>query len=330
MPRIAGGTFLITGGASLVGSYIADALLAQGAKEIRLLDTLALGSTEMVGHLLNDTRVKLIRGDVTQLDDVVNAATGADGVFALAAFLTISMAQNPALGVTINNMGIVNTVEACRIAKVKRIIFASSVGAYGLPTADVITEETPFTSAGASPAFVLYSASKLTGEALCAHYQKAHGVEFNALRISSVYGARQHNRAVNANFILQVHDRIRRGEAPVILGDGKEVHDYIYVSDVADAAAIAMSSPSHGHVLNIATGIDTNLTRVTEIVLEVCNARHLKPLYRADDRAVKASTVTHLNFSRAKAEKTIGWTPKISIEDGLRRTIAWRDSRGKS
>lgn len=324
MPQIAGGTFLITGGASLVGSYIADALLAQGAKEIRLLDTLTLGPADMIQHLMGDTRVKLIQGDVTRPEDVIDAATGVDGVFALAAYLTISMAQNPALGVAINNMGIVNTVEACRIAKVKRIVFASSVGTYGLPNAATITEDTPFTSAGASPAFILYSASKLTGEALCAHYHKVHGVEYNALRISSVYGARQHNRAVNANFILQVHDQIQRGEAPVVLGDGKEVHDYIYVSDVADGAVLAMSSPSHGNILNIATGIDTTLNRIVDIVLDVCGARHLRPQHRADDRAVKASTVTHLNFSRAKAEKTIGWVPKVTVEDGIRRTIAWR------
>src|SRR4051812_24639915 len=105
MPQIAGSTFLITGGASLVGSYIADALLAQGAKEVRLLDSLALGPADMVQHLLNDPRVKLVRGDVTGLNDVLDAAAGADGVFALAAFLTISMAHNPALGVTINTMG---------------------------------------------------------------------------------------------------------------------------------------------------------------------------------------------------------------------------------
>ena len=323
MPVIAGGSFLITGGASLVGSHIADVLLSQGAREVRLLDNLALGPADMVQHLAQEPRVKFIRGDVTRLNDVIDAAEGIDGAFALAAYLTISMAHDPALGVAINNLGIANTLEACRIAKVRRIVFASSVGVYGLPDAESVVEETPFTSAGASPAFILYSASKLTGEALCAHYGKVHGIEYNALRISSVYGDRQHNRAVNANFIAQVYDHVRRGEAPAILGDGLEVHDYIYVTDVAEAAAIAMSHGAQGHVLNIATGIDTTLTRIAEIVLEACGAKHLRPAYSPDNRVVRASTTTRLRFSRAKAERILGWTPKVPVEDGIRRTVAW-------
>ncbi|MFM7416343.1 MAG: NAD-dependent epimerase/dehydratase family protein, partial [Alphaproteobacteria bacterium] len=100
--EIQGNAYLITGGASLIGSHLADALLAAGAAEVRLLDNFALGSNEMIAHLLGDSRVKLIRGDILRLTDLLEASTGIDGVFALAGFLTIPMLANPSLGVQVN------------------------------------------------------------------------------------------------------------------------------------------------------------------------------------------------------------------------------------
>jgi UDP-glucose 4-epimerase len=141
-----------------------------------------------------------------------------------------------------------------------------------------------------------------------------------------VYGERQHDRAVNANFIAALYNQVKRGERPVIVGDGTEVHDYIYVTDTAEACVAAMTSAAHGHAMNIVTGIDTTHTRVAEIMLAACGAKNLRPEYRPDNRPVKSSASAHLNFSRAKAQREIGWTPKVSIEDGVRRYVAWRRS----
>ena len=182
-------------------------------------------------------------------------------------------------------------------------------------------------SAGLQPPSLLYGASKLMGEGLCARYARAFGLEFNALRFASVYGERQHARAVNAVFVAQVCDQVRRGEAPVIEGDGSEVHDYVYVTDVARACVLAMQSASHGHVLNVATGVDTTATRVAEIALELCGRRDLKPSYREDRRAVRSAAGTRLGFSREKAARELGWEPRVSIEEGMRRLIDWQTSQ---
>jgi UDP-glucose 4-epimerase len=326
MPEIAGARFLITGGVSLIGSHITDALLAAGAVEVRLFDNLALGTPDMIRHLEGDPRVTLVRGDVLRLNELIDATQNITGVFALAAFLTLPLSRNVPLGIAVNTQGVVNTLEAARIAHAKRVILSSSISAYGTSTADSITEETPFTGAGQQPATNLYGASKLMGEALCAHYAKAYRVEYNALRFSSVYGERQHARAVNAVFIAEAYDAISRGERPVILGDGREVHDYVYVTDVANACLAAMSSRSSGNVLNVATGVDTNLNRVVELLLAACATPNLTPEHREDTRAVKSASVDHLRFSRAKAEKAIGWQPKVPIEEGIKRYVAWRRS----
>lgn len=317
------GIYLVTGGASLIGSHIADVLLAEGAEEVRLLDNYSLGTPATIAHLERDPRVKRVRGDVMRLPDLLDAMKGVDGVFALAGYLTLPMAQDPLTGVSVNTLGMVNTLEACRFAGVRRVIFSSSVAVYGPPNTYPVREDAAYVSAGLGAPSLLYGSSKLMGEALCARYAASCGLQFNALRFSSVYGERQHARAVNAVFVAQVCDQVRRGEAPVIQGDGSEVHDYVYVTDVARACVLAMHSDSHNHCLNIATGIDTTHTEVAETALRLCRSS-LKPVYREDQRAVKSAAGTRLRFSREKAAQEIGWEPRVGIEEGMRLLIEWQ------
>ncbi|MFM7610891.1 MAG: NAD-dependent epimerase/dehydratase family protein [Alphaproteobacteria bacterium] len=323
--EIQGHAYLITGGASLIGSHLADALLAAGAAEVRLLDNFTLGSNEMIAHLLGDSRVKLIRGDILRLTDLLEASTGIDGVFALAGFLTIPMLANPSLGVQVNTTGLLNTLEAARFAKMRRVVFSSSVAAYGNTEAETLQEDAPLTAASLSPVSAVYGVSKLFGESLCRLYAQKFGLEFNALRFGSVYGERQHTRAVNANFIAETYTRIRKGERPVIIGDGREVHDYIHVNDVAAGCVAAMTSERHGQVMNLVTAVDSTMTEVVQTVLRIC-ASSLEPEYRPDTRAVRSAGGTHLDFSRDKAKAVMGWVPQFNLEQGIRRYITWLES----
>jgi UDP-glucose 4-epimerase len=326
MAEVAGKAYLITGGASLIGSHLADALLAADASEVRLLDNFALGTPDTIAHLLAEPRVKLVRGDVLRLNEVLDAGKGADGIFALAGFLTIPMLQNPALGVQVNTVGLLNTLEAARFAGVRRLVFSSSVAAYGNAEADVLEEDAATVTATLSPVSAVYGVSKLFGESLCRLYAQKYGLQFNALRFASVYGERQHARAVNANFIAETYERVRKGEAPIVIGDGKEVHDYIYVTDIAAGCMAAMTSDRHGLLMNLATGVDSSLTEVVHAVLKVCGST-LKPEYRADTRAVRSAGGTHLGFSRKRAESEIGWVPRVSLEEGIRRYVRWLEQQ---
>lgn len=326
MHEVASKAYLITGGASLIGSHLADALLAGGAAEVRLLDNFALGTPETIAHLLAESRVKLIRGDVLRLNEVLEASKDADGIFALAGFLTIPMLQNPALGVQVNSLGLLNTLEAARFAGVRRVVFSSSVAAYGNAQAEVLQEDSATVTATLSPVSAVYGVSKLFGESLCRLYAQKYGLQFNALRFASVYGERQHARAVNANFIAETYERVRKGETPIIIGDGKEVHDYIYVTDIAAGCVAAMASDKHGLVMNLATGVDSSLTEVVHAVLRVCGSM-LKPEYRSDTRVVRSAGGTHLGFSRKRAETAIGWVPRVSLEEGIRRYIRWLEQQ---
>ncbi len=131
--KIADGKFVVTGGASLIGSHVAEQLLSQGAREVVLLDNFALGSPETVKSLLGDPRVKLVRGDILRINELYDAFEGCDGVFAIAGFLTLPLSQNPSLGLAVNVEGQVNIFEACRYRNVKKVVFSSSVAVYGDP-----------------------------------------------------------------------------------------------------------------------------------------------------------------------------------------------------
>jgi UDP-glucose 4-epimerase len=321
--NIAGGKFVITGGASLIGSHVADQLLAQGAGEVLLLDNFALGTPQAVAHLQGDERVKLVRGDILRINELYDAFQGAEGVFAIAGFLTLPLTQNPPLGLAVNVEGQVNVFEACRYAGVKKVVFSSSIAAYGEPGPGLIDEDSPSNLASFQPGAMLYSCTKLIGEALCKFYAAKHGVQAVALRYSTVYGERQHYLGVNALYIIENYDKIVRGERPTLPGDGSEVHDYIHVADVARANVMAMASEVSGETFNVVTGAQTTVKRIVEILLDITGS-DLQPDYVAAGGAVKSTSGTELDLSRAKIERMLGWRPEVPIETGLRRLIDWR------
>lgn len=320
---IKGGRFVITGGASLIGSHVADALLAHDAQEVVLLDNFSLGTPETVSHLLDDKRVRLVRGDILRINDLYDAFKGSDGVFAIAGFLTLPLTQNPPLGLAVNVEGQVNVFEACRYAGVKKLIFSSSIAAYGEPAPGLIDENSPSNLAPFQPGAMLYSCTKLIGEALCKLYAAKHGVQAIALRYSTVYGERQHYRGVNALYIVENYDRIIRGERPTVPGDGSEVHDYVHVADVARANVMAMASDVSGETFNVVTGEQTTVKRIVEILLDITGSA-LQPEYGSTGGAVKSTSGSALELSRAKIDAMLGWRPEVDIETGLRRLIDWR------
>src|SRR2546430_6027884 len=155
--KISGGRFLLTGGASLIGSHVAEQLLEAGAGEVVLFDNYALASPEVAAFLAQDKRVRVVRGDITRLHELLDALDGIDGVFALAGFLTLPLSQNPGLGLDVNVHGMFNIVEACRHRAVKKVVFSSSVATFGDPEADQVDETTPFRWHTAPPALALYA-----------------------------------------------------------------------------------------------------------------------------------------------------------------------------
>ena len=322
--KLDGKRFLITGAASLVGSHIAEQLLAAGAGEIVLFDNFSLGSQDAVRFLLDDSRIRFVRGDITRIDDLMSHMNEVDGVFAVAGYLTLPMSQNPALGLDVNISGHLNVLQACRFAKVKKVIFSSTIGVYGTGRPGVVDEMQAFNYAGLQPVAALYGASKVVGENLCRLFSERYGVASISLRYGSVYGERQHFRGVNSNIILETYNRIRSGQRPVVEGDGSTANYYVYVRDAARANILSMASDVSGESLNILDPAEMSAERIVKTVLRAANS-DLSIEYLPPSNKAAFKFEPGLAFDVSKSERMIGWRPQFTMEDGIKRLIAWVD-----
>lgn len=321
---IKGGHFLVAGGFGLIGSHIADQLLEAGAARVVLFDNASVGTAETVAHLRHEARVTLLRGDILRLNEVYDALAGIDGVFHPAYFITIPLSQNLWTGMDVNVRGLMNVLEACRWRGVKKMVYSSSIAAYGSNREGVVREEDPFAHNGVPPASALYGAGKVMAEHLCAFYKDRHGLDYIALRIATVYGERQHGRGLNVVPIVKAYQEIRQGRAPVLAVDPHEVHDYIYAGDVARAQLAAMTSDISGDVFTIASGKPTSFEELIRTVLRACGST-LEPVFRDEAGRLKSAVATKSSFSIEKAARLLGWQPQSSLEDGIRRLVEWSE-----
>jgi UDP-glucose 4-epimerase len=322
---ITGRKFLITGGASLIASHLTRALLAAGASEVVLYDNLSLGSAALLGAFGPDARVRSIRGDVLRLPHLLDATTDATGIFALAGYLTLPFAENPAIGADVNVMGMINTLEAARLNSPCRVVFASSVAVYGSDVDGVVDESRGFRAGDISAAAAAYGASKLLGESLGRLYAQRYGVECCALRFSTVYGEQQHARGVNALYILEAMQALRASRPIVVRGSGDEAHDYVYAGDVARACVRAMDAAGAAGAFNVASGRSTSVNEVVAMVLEEYGSR-LEPEYVADTRTVRSTAHHELHISTARAKAILGWEPAVPLREGIARLRRWLDA----
>jgi len=320
---------LIAGAASLVGSHTADALLAAGAHEVILLDNFAFGSMQAIEHLQEHPRVKIVRADLLRLPEIIAATQGVDGVVHLAAYMSLGFAQTPWQAIDVNLRGLQNMLEACAINDVKKIIFASSNATYGYGTGikGDLHETLPFHSEGAPPAAILYGASKIMGEQLCRTYLQQRGLDYLVLRYSTVYGERQHYRAANALYIMQAYDQIKSGRAPVMPGDGSDTKHFVYVTDVARANVVALQSPTTDTAMNISGPDAVTTGELVQSILDYCKS-DLKPEVKPDPPGtVRLTSGGAFYIPHGKAKSAIGWQPEVTIRDGIKRLLDWREQQ---
>jgi UDP-glucose 4-epimerase len=322
--QIAGGKFLIVGGASLIGSHLARQLLDDQAAEVVLFDNLSLGSSSVLAALGREDRVSVVRGDVLRLPMLMDAMRDVDGAFALAAYLSLPLARDPALGVEVNAMGAVNMLEAARLLGRKKVVLASSIAVYGNEVDGLVDEATSFRSAGTSAAFATYAASKLLGESLGRLYAQKYDVPTCSARFSTVYGENQHERGVNALYILEALQAVREGRRPTIRGDGTEAHDYLHAGDAARGLVAAMRRGTAGEAYNVVSGKSTTVNEIVDMVLAEYGST-LAPQKIEDARTTRSTAHAELLISNQKAREELGWEPQVDVANGIHRLRRWLD-----
>jgi UDP-glucose 4-epimerase len=325
---IRGSRFLIVGGASLVGSATAQLLLEDGAAEVAILDSFYQGSRDAIRHIAHDSRLKVVEGDVLRLPQVLSATRGMDGVLHLAAVMSLTMDRDPWMGLNVNIGGTQNVIEACCMHGVRKLVFPSSTAAYGYGPGIVgdLVESTPFHSAGAPPAAILYGASKIIGEQLCRDAHSKWGLDYVALRYATVYGERQHYRAANALYIIETYDRVKRGLPPQVIGDGSETKHFVHVADVARANAAAFASAATDVAVNISGPSPVTTLELVRLVTELAGKdlepEHIEPAAGK----VRLTSGGPWRLDHGAAGRVLGWQPQVDMREGIRRLIAWREA----
>src|SRR5262245_12701777 len=305
---------LITGGAGLIGSHIADRLVAEGFHEIVVLDNLTRGRRRNLDTASASGKVTIVEGDIRDMDLVLRAMDGIDIVFHEAAIRITHCAEDPRMAHDVLATGTFNILEAAVRTKVKRVVSASSASIYG-QAEEFPTNEKHHGYGNRT----IYGATKMYSEGLLRSFYEMYGLNYVALRYFNVYGPRMDAFGVYTEVMIRWMERLARGEPCLILGDGAQTMDFVFVTDIARANLRAANSSITDDVLNVASGTETSLTELASVLGRVMGV-DLPPEYGP---ARKATPVWRRLADASKAKRLIGFTAKVSLEDGLRQLVQW-------
>ena len=321
--QISGSNILVTGGCGLIGSTTIDLILREHSPErIVIYDNLARGTLANVEEALKDPRVSLIKGDIRDADAIHRATRGMDAVIHMATLRITACAAEPREALSVMCDGSFNVLEAAQAARVKKVMTASSASVYGL--ADVFPtreDHHPYNNR------TWYGASKVMLEGLLRSFNDMYGLPYVTHRYFNVYGPRMDIHGKYTEVLIRWMERIAAGQSPLILGDGNQTMDFVYIDDVARANVLALQSNLGDEVFNIAGGTETSLNELAAILLKVMGS-DLEPEYGPER---KVNPVSRRLADVSKAERLLGFRAEISLEEGLQRLVKWwSDSRAKA
>lgn len=310
MPRA-----LVTGGAGFIGSHVADLYLENGY-DVTVLDNFASGRRENVPQ-----RARLVELDLTSAEA---AAVVRDGKFDVISHLGAQIdvrksVANPMFDASVNIVGTANLVEAVRASGYPtRFIFSSTGGAlYGDFVTPPNIEDYP--KDPESP----YGIAKLSAELYLAYYARVHRVDTVALRYANVYGPRQDPHG-EAGVVAIFCNRILTRQALTVFGDGSQTRDYVFVKDVARAnlAAATRDLPAPGRLdargFNVGTGVETSVIELASTLQK--SAGSSVPIQFAPTRPGEQQRSA---VSIEKAQRVLGWSPRVELHEGLEETFAF-------
>jgi UDP-glucose 4-epimerase len=301
---------LVTGGAGFIGSHLVRQLLVEG-HVVTVLDNLSTGVRE---HLP-------VAGFAFRKQDIRNQAIVQqivyekfDAIVHLAAQTMVDASiRDPRFDADENVMGLLNVLEAARLSGVQRVLLASTAAAYG----DVQESSLPVHEDEVLQPMSFYGLTKVIGEHYLNLYYQLYGLEYVVLRFANVYGERQGDSG-EGGVISIFAKQIAKGQDITILGDGLQTRDFVYAGDIAAGLCRALVTKQVNTVYNLSTQTETSLNELVQILQNISE----------DDFSVSHGPVREGDIYRSmlcneKAVNLLGWSPEVSLEEGLRRTYAY-------
>lgn len=291
---------LVTGGAGFIGSHLVDRLVEDG-HDVVVLDDLSKGREENLARHRGNPRVSFHRVGVADKRACRPHFGGVEWVFHIAGRADIVPSiEDPLTYFESNVSGTVSVLECAREAGAKRFVYAASSSCYGVP------DEVPTPETAEVRTEYPYALTKYLGECCVLHWSRVYGLPAVSLRFFNVYGPRSRTTgAYGAVFGVFLAQKIK-GHPFTVVGDGTQTRDFVFVTDVAEACALAAGSDLHGEVLNVGAGSPQSVNRLVELLggeVVYVPKRPGEP------------DVTHADISRIREK--LGWEPRVSFEAGV-------------
>lgn len=300
---------LVTGGAGFIGSHLVDALVDAGHR-VRVLDDFSTGKRENLRGMLD--RIDLIEGTITSPTIVQSAVKGTRCIFHLAAVPSVQRSvEDPSLSHETCATGTLHVLDAARREGIQRVVYAASSSAYGDIPGTVRKETDALTPL--SP----YAAAKLAGEHYCRCFGAVYGLETVRLRFFNIFGPRQDAQSPYSGVIALFIAAMAAGEVPTIYGDGLQSRDFTYVSNAVQALMrAAEASAVVGKVYNIGNGESSTVLQLVHCLNQLLRSQ-IKPVHAPP----RAGDVRNSQADISAARRDLGYEPRISFIEGLRRTL---------
>ena len=299
---------LVTGGAGFIGSHVVEKLLEKGYK-VAVLDNLSTGKKDNI----KGCEVEFYYCDITDvlhLFQVVETFQP-DYIIHLAAQVSVSdSVKNITHDSMVNIQGSVNVIEAAKKYNVKRIVFSSTAAVYGNP--EYLPIDTDHKTEPTSP----YGLAKYTVEKYLQLAYELYGLDYTILRYSNVYGPRQDSKG-EGGVVAIFADKLSNQERPVIYGDGNQTRDFVYVEDVAEANVLSIKNNRNG-IYNVSTCERISINDLLNAMIKVTDDL-TKPIYKEN----RKGDIKHSILENKDTLNKIGWSPKVSISDGIQTTVKY-------
>src|SRR5688572_7716036 len=306
------GIAMVTGGAGFIGSHIAAALVANGAR-VRIIDDLSTGYRENVNEVGGD--VDFVHASLADENALRKTLEDVELVFHEAAIPSVPRSvENPRQTHIASVDATFSLLDAARKMKVRRIVYAASSSAYGdQPILPKVEDMLPDPL---SP----YAVAKLVGEYYCRVFSRVYELETVSLRYFNVFGPRQDPSSLYSGVVSRFISALLSGEQPVIYGDGEHSRDFTYIDNVVAANLSAAEAPkASGRVINVANGMSITLNQLLAELKELTGKHDVTPRYEPE----RLGDVRHSLADITLARELLGYESKVDLREGLRRTIDW-------
>jgi UDP-glucose 4-epimerase len=304
--------YLVTGVGGFIGRSIAAALLARG-ESVRGIDSFITGRRE---NLVGLEAMEFQEGDLADPAACARACAGVDTVFHEAALASVPRSVSDPVATNVNCVdATLNVLMASRAAGVRRVVFAGSSSAYGdTPT---LPKHEKMLPNPISP----YAAAKLAAEYYMRSFARVYGMETVVLRYFNVFGPYQDPGSTYSGVLAIFCRKMLAGEAPTIYGDGQQSRDFTYIDDVVNGNLLAAAAPAEkvaGQMMNLATGARYTLRETFDILKDLTGFKG-EPVFAE----ARAGDIRHSHADISLARALLGYEPKVSFREALRRTVEW-------